>query len=388
VIVLNSVLKLIQRIQPATANVVKISLGSLGCLGGGGGNLRNVSLHDSTCQCEGCVEKRLADQEFSLTTENFNGERDYGFNVGDEGGPDAPGEIIVLTDDDDDDENSSDNESDSSSSSSDKSYIFDAYHDKPSDDDTGYGDDGQDSEDAYSVFSPKPYHHSSSEETESDDDITDDEDTPLETAVQHSAIEAARRDGESINTCVAELEKMEHPTIRQKTLQSFINNHQNSNNHTLQLYETKILSMFKQLTRYAEVIQAAKRRMDHDAAEISRLRDLCMEKTEQVNKKDEELYTMAEDMGRMALRHNRLHDRQSESLRTLRQRLQDEQTKNQTIEEELRFTRKRLLTHTRRSVPRTCKRVRRCIDFDNTSENEEQTHIALTAAMTNLNTTV
>ena len=364
------------------ANVVKISLGSLGCLGGGKGNLCNVALHDSTCQCEGCVEKRLAGQEFSINTENRLGERDYGFNAGDEGGPDTPGEIIVLTDDDD--ENSSDDESDSSSSS-DESYIFDAYHDEPSDDDTGYGDDGQDSEDAYSVFSPKPYYHSSSEEEESDDDITDDEDMPLETAVQHSAIEAARRDGESINTCVAELEKMEHPTIRQKTLQSFIDNHQNSNDHTLQLYETKILSMFKQLTRYAEVIQAAKRRMDHDVAEINRLRDLSMEKTEEVNKKDEELYTMAEDMGRMALRHNRLHDRQSESLRTLRQRLQDEQTKNQTVEEELRFTCKRLLTHTRRSVPRTCKRVKRRIDFDNTSENEEQTHIALTTAMTNLN---
>ena len=188
------------------ANVVKISLGSLGCLGGGEGNLRNVSLHDSTCQCEGCVEKRLADQEFSITTENFDGDRDYGFNVGDEGGPDAPGEIIVL--------------SDGRGSVSD---IFEMnYHDEPSDDDTGYGDDGQDSEDAYSVFSPRPY-HSNSEEGESSDSDIEEEDMPLENIMHNSSIEASKRDGESVNACIRELEQtVPPPTLKHTAEKSTI----------------------------------------------------------------------------------------------------------------------------------------------------------------------
>ena len=370
------------------ANVVKISLGSLGCLGGGEGNLRNVALHDSTCQCEGCVEKRLAGQEFSINTaENF-GERDYGFNVGDEGGPDTPGEIIVLTDDDDDGRGS-------------VSDIFDMnYHDEPSDDDTGYGDDGQDSEDAYSVFSPRPY-HSSGEEGESSDSDSDieEEDMPLEHAIQDASIEASKKDGEAINTCIRELEQTEHSSIQQKSLQSFINEHRTSDDHTLTLYESKIMTMFKQLTRYTEVIQAAKRRMDYDTFEINRLRDLSMAKTAEINRKDEELYNMANDMARLALRHNRVSDRQLASIRTLRQRLQEERKKSNTLEEELHFTRKRLLTHTRRSVPRKCKRVRRRIDYENEStvtagsgsntemDDEESTNVALGNAMTDLNTT-
>ena len=292
-------------------NVVKINLGSLGCLGGGEGNLRNTSIHDSTCQCEGCIEKALADREFSIITDNHLGERDYGFNAGDEGGPNTPGEIIVLTDDDDDGRGS-------------VSDIFEMnYHDEPSDDDTGYGDDGQDSEDAYSVFSPRPY-HSSSEEGESSDSDIEEEDMPLENVIHNSSIEASKRDGESINNCVAELEKMEHSTIQQKALQTFIDEHHSSDDRTLTLYENKIMSMFKQISKYAEVIQAAKRRMDYDAFNIGRLRDLSMAKTEEINQKDQQLYTMANDMGRLALRHNQLNDRQLNSIRTLRQHLRDE----------------------------------------------------------------
>ena len=337
------------------ANVVKISLGSLGCLGGGEGNLRNVSLHDSTCQCEGCVEKRLAGQEFSITTENL-GERDYGFNVGDEGGPDTPTDIIVLSDDDDTDNVSSIFAIHNNESSSDESYMFDAYQDSPSDDDTGFHDDGRDSEDAYSAFSPKPYHHSSNEEEESsDNDITEDEDD-TKPPVHMASIEAAKRDGERIEECVRELEQMDH---------------------------SGVIS----LTKYAEVIHAAKRRMDYDTMEISRLRNLSMIQTEETNKKEQCIYDMASDMGRLALRHNTIYDRQLQTIRTLRQRLTNEQKKTESLEEELRFTRKRLLTHTRRSVPRKCKRVRRRIDYDEEStitagsnsdtnyEDEESTNI-------------
>ena len=350
------------------ANIVKISVGSLGCLGGGKGNLRETSLHDSTCQCEGCVEKRLAAQDFSIRTENFNGERDYGFNVGDEGGPDAPtADIIVLSDNDADD---NDNVSGifaihNIESSSDESYMYDAYQDSPSDDDTGFDDDGRNSEDAYSAFSPKPYHHE--EEESSDSDITEDEDDDdTKPPIHMASIEAAKRDEERINECAHEVDHMDQ-------------------SHTIPF------------AKYAEAIQAAKRRMEYDAMEINRLKDLTMIKTEETNKKEECIYNMASDMGRLALRHNTIYDRQLQTIRILRQRLTNEQKKTESLEEELRFTRKRLLTFTRRSVPRRCKRVRRRIDYDEEStitadstsetdyEDEESTNIRLINIMDNTN---
>ena len=65
-------------------NVVKIPLGSLGSLGGGEGNLRDTSIYDSTCRCEDCLEKKFADREFTIRTDNVFGEKDFGFNEGDE----------------------------------------------------------------------------------------------------------------------------------------------------------------------------------------------------------------------------------------------------------------------------------------------------------------
>ena len=328
------------------ANVVTISLGSLGCLGGGKGNRRETSsLHDSTCRCEGCVEKHFAAQEFSITTETC-GERDYGFNAGDEGGPNAPADTIVLSDDDGDDDTNTDNVSgifaihnNDENSSSDESYMYDVYQDSPSDTDTGFDDDGRDTEDAYSAFSPKPYDDSSTEEGESSDsDITEDEDdtTP---PIHMASIEANKRDEERIDRCAHDLEKMDRSDV-------------------------------VSFAKYAEIINASKRRMDYDTAEIQRLRDLCMNKTAEANQKDEELYKMAQDMGRLALKHDQILDHQRKTIQRLKQHITDEKKKTHTLEEELRFTRKRLLTFTRRSVPRKCKRVRRRIESDNEDDTQ------------------
>jgi len=137
--IFNSVFQFLSK-QQWLAILFKINMGSLGSLGGEG-NLRGVSIHDSTCLCEGCLEKRLADREFTIRTDNVFGEKDFGFNEGDEEGLDAPGEVIVLSDKD---ESSSDECSGSSSDESDNdndgdnvSNIFDIYRDEPSDD-AGY----------------------------------------------------------------------------------------------------------------------------------------------------------------------------------------------------------------------------------------------------------
>ena len=167
------------------ANVVKISLGSLGCLGGEG-NLRNASLHDSTCQCEGCVEKRLADREFSIRTDKVFGAKDYGFNDGDEENLfNEAGEVIVLSDGDD------------LESVSDIS---------PNDD--GYCDDGEDNEDTYSVFSPKPCTINEQDELGTDDDM-EEEDTPpvsVEDTINDASIEASKKDGQMVEECFSTIE--------------------------------------------------------------------------------------------------------------------------------------------------------------------------------------
>ena len=142
--------------------------------------------------------------------------------------------------------------------------------------------------------------------------------------------------------------------------------------------------------------------MDYDTNEINRLREFCMQKTTETNQKDRQLYNMAEDMGRQALHHNSIVEKQRETISTLRDNLRGERQKNTNLEEELHFTRKRILTHTRRSIPRRSKRARRriikeddyestvtaCSGSDTEIEDEESTNIALIDAMMDLETAI
>ena len=229
-------------------NVIKITLGSLGSLGGGG-TLSNVNLHDSTCSCEGCQEKQLAEREFSINTSKVFGAKDYGFNEGDEEDLfNKAGEVIVLSDDDGNDADNDDTRS--------ISDIFDIYDDEPSDD-AGYCDDGQDSEDAYSVCSPKPCSAivndaNGNEEGKSDDDI-EEEDTPpakdatFEDVISNTSIEASKRDGKFIEDCAHTIEQSEHSTIRMKELDKFMDQQRFSAakywKHQIHVYEAHYLKL-------------------------------------------------------------------------------------------------------------------------------------------------
>ena len=180
-------------------NVIKIHLGCLGSLGGGG-TLSNVNLHDSTCSCEGCQEKQLAEREFSINTSKVFGAKDYGFNE---------------------------------------------------------GDYGQDSEDAYSVCSPKPCSAivndaNSNEEGKSDDDIKE-EDTPpakdatFEDVISNASIEASKRGGKFIEDCAHTIEQSEHSTIRMKELDKFMDQQRFSAakylKHQIHVYEAHYLKL-------------------------------------------------------------------------------------------------------------------------------------------------
>ena len=375
-----------------TTNVVKINMGSLGCLGGEG-NLRDTSIHDSTCSCEGCREEKFAVREFSIITDNVFREKDFGFNEGDA--------------DSFDDESSDDCSSSSSDDEGSIPDIFDITDDPPNDD--GYCDDGRDSEDAYSVCSPKPCtidtNTADPELGDGDDDIEPEDEPPVtdfEDTINLASIEAAKKDGESIKNCANAINNSEHPTIRMKDLHTFMDEQRYSAaqfwKQQITTYETKITTLFKTVTSHEDVIQAAKRRMDYDEHEIKRLRELCMDKTTEINKKDKQIYNMASDMGRQALRHNDINEHQQNIIADLKKKLFAQRKIAAQLEEELQFTRKRLLTHTRRSVPRKCKRVRRRIDYDEESsvtagsnsdtdvENEENTNVALVSAMMDLET--
>jgi len=378
------------------SNTIKINVGSLGSLGGEG-NLRDVSIHDSTCSCEGCLEKRVADREFSITTDNVFGEKDFGFNKGDADGFDESSDECSSSSSSDDDEGSI-------------ADIFDITDDPPNDD--GYCNDGRDSEDTYSVCSPKPCtidtNTADPELGNNGDDDIELEDTPplkdFDDIINLASIEAAKTDGQSIKDCADAINDSEHPTIQMKDLHTFMDQQRYSAaqywKKQVHIYETKITTLFKTVSSHEDVIKAAKRRMDYDEHEINRLRELCMEKTAEINKKDRQIYNMASDMGRQALRHNDINEHQQNTIADLKQKLFAQRRRTAQLEEELQFTRKRLLTHTRRSIPHRSKRARRRIMEDDGNEStitagsssdteietEESSNVALVNAMIDLET--
>ena len=380
------------------SNTIKINVGSLGSIGGEG-NLRDVSIHDSTCSCEGCLEKRLADREFSIITDNVFGEKDFRFKEGDADGFD---------------ESSSDDCS-SSSSDDDEGSIPDIFNimDDPSNDD-GYCDDGRDSEEAYSVCSPKPCNidtdNTACPELDNGDNDIELEDTPpvkdatFDDTINLASIEAAKKDGETVDKAAQDISNTDPDTTRMNDLTAFMDNERYKAakfwKDQIQTYESRISTMFKQISTFESVIKAAKRRQDYDKHEINRLRELCMTKTAEVNKKDAKIYKMAEEMGHQALRYNDINEHQQNTIRDLKDKLFAQRKRSAHLEEELQVTRKRLLTHTRRSIPRRSKRARRRIIEDDGNEStitagsgsdteietEESSNVALVNAMMDLET--
>ena len=116
----------------------------------------------------------------------------------------------------------------------------------------------------------------------SDDDI-EEEDMPLpkdatfEDIIDNASIEASKRDGQMIHGYVQELDKQKHNTIQMKELNDFMDHNRFRAAHfwkqQIKFYESKITTLFKELSKSEDVIRAAKRRMDYDTNEINRLRE-------------------------------------------------------------------------------------------------------------------
>ena len=340
------------------ANTVKINVGSLGCLGGEG-NLRDVSLHDSTCQCEGCVEKRLADREFTIGADPFSTKRDVGCSK-----EENEEDLIIL---DSDVESVSD--------------IFDIHDDPPASNDDGYCDDGNDSEDAYSVFSPKPCTIDDQPELVGGLDDIEEEDTPptkVEDTINDASIEASKKDGKVIEECVNLIEHEGHESVQLRSLNTSLDEERLRAatfwKGQIERYETKITNLFKTMSKYAEGLRAAKRRMDYDAFEIRRLRDLVMEKTTEANQKDEKIYNITDAMCLMEHAYQRRDKRKDRAFNDIKRQLDTQLKVNDELKEELKSTRERLNTFTRRSVPRRQKRLRRRVaQYDDGDEESSVT---------------
>ena len=340
------------------ANTVKINVGSLGCRGGEG-NLRDVSLHDSTCQCEGCIEKRLADREFTIGADPFSTERDVGFKKEDE-------DLIIL---DSDVESVSD--------------IFDIHDDPPASNDDGYCDDGNDSEDAYSVFSPTPCTiDEQHNELNGDLDDIEEKDTPptpkVEDTINDASIEASKRDGVLLNECVELVENEGHNAINLQQLNTSLDEERLKAATywmgQVERYEAKIRHMHATISKYADGIRAAKRRMDYDAYEIRRLRDLVMEKTKDANDKDERIYHLTDSMCLMEHGYQFREKRKQRQYNNMAKQLDEHMKINDELRTEVKATRERLNTFTRRSVPRRTKRLRRHIaSYDDGDEESSVT---------------
>ena len=342
------------------SNVVKINVGSLGCLGGGEGNLRDTSIHDSTCSCEGCLEEKFAAREFTIGADPFSQPKDFGFNKKDDDGED---DLIVL-------------ESDEESVSD----IFDINDDPPTTDD-GYCDDGQDDEDAYSVFSPKPCTIDDQNEIVGGLDDIEEEDTPptkTEDTINDASIEASKRDGKLLDDCIELIENEGHESIQLRDLNTSTDNKRLRAaafwKSQVERYETKITNLFKTITKYTEGLRAAKRRMDYDAYEIRRLRDLVMDKTTEANEKDECIYQITDAMCLMEHGYQRRERRKQQAFNEMAKQLDTQLKVNDELREELKSTRERLNTFTRHSVPRRQKRLRRRVaQYDDGGEESSVT---------------
>ena len=114
--------------------------------------------------------------------------------------------------------------------------------------------------------------------------------------------------------------------------------------------------------------------MDYDAYEIRRLRDLVMEKTKEANEKDERIYQLTDSQCLMERGYQFREKRKHRAL-TEMARQYDKQIKiNEQLQDELKTTRERLNTFTRRSVPRRTKRLRRHIaSYDDGDEESSVT---------------
>ena len=123
----------------------------------------------------------------------------------------------------------------------------------------------------------------------------------------------------------------------------------------LDTYEDKILKLEKGL-------RAAKRVAEEEQEEVERLRRLYMDKVSEAERLRETVADLVSQNCELETKDQVRKRNNKRRVQELRKDLDSERRRNQALEEELSATRKRLLTFTRRSVPRKARRLIRRID--------------------------
>ena len=127
-------------------------------------------------------------------------------------------------------------------------------------------------------------------------------------------------------------------------------------------YEGKILDLEKRLATVTDGFKAAKRIAEEETEEVDRLRKLYMDKISEAERLRE---TVADLVGQTCDLERKDQVRRRNNKRRIQEvqkDLDDERKRRRNIEEELTVTRRRLLTFTRRSVPRKSTRLVRRLD--------------------------
>ena len=144
------------------------------------------------------------------------------------------------------------------------------------------------------------------------------------------------------------------------------------------VYEGKILELKGKLDAMTEGFMAARRMEAYQAAEVKRLVKINLDRISDVERMRERCHRLADANCREEMKYQTLRRNKQLRIQALKKDLEAEKRKSANLELELSNTRKRLLTFTRRSVPRRNKT--RLIRRINSYEDGDETTVSLEAS--------
>ena len=140
-------------------------------------------------------------------------------------------------------------------------------------------------------------------------------------------------------------------------------------------YEERIVKLEKKVSEVTDGFKAAKRVAEKETDEVERLRKLYMDKISETERLRETIADLVSQNCELETKDRVRKRNNKRTVQGLRKEVDDERRRTQNLEEELQVTRRRLLTFTRRSVPRRNQnRVIRRID---SYEDGEESSISI-----------
>ena len=127
-------------------------------------------------------------------------------------------------------------------------------------------------------------------------------------------------------------------------------------------YEGRIRDLEKKLGSVTDGLKAAKRVVDEETAEVERLRMLYMDKISEGERMRETIADLVSQNCELETKDRVRKRNNKRRFQEVQKELEEERKRRRNVEEELAVTRRRLLTFTRRSVPRKNTRLVRRVD--------------------------